>query len=100
MSAQKQVPASLELTKVYDSTLLTSTAVYLINGSQYRFLCRDAFASVNSPQYIFEPLPGQRKKSTLTLNHKQLLSKVYEVPNFKVSPVKTTQPSVQTSLFD
>jgi len=95
----------LELKKVYDSTSLKSTVAYHIDGYLYRFLCRDSFSPVNAPKYKFSPLPNQRRKTTITLNHKQLLTKVYEVPNYTITSASAdtaTEPkesNLQTSLF-
>lgn len=48
------------LIKVYDATLLSSSKVYQINGTLCRYL-GDA-GSIQHPQYLFLPLPNQRKK--------------------------------------
>src|SRR5579883_36854 len=92
----------LELKKVYDSTSLKSTVAYHIDCYLYRFLCRDAFSPVNAPKYKFSPLPNQRRKSSVTVNHKQLITKVYEVPNYTISSnaTDTEEAQMQTSLFN
>ncbi len=89
-----------ELKPVYDSTLLRCNATYQIDGCLYRFLGKDPYCSINAPKYIFSPAPGQRRKSNLVINHRQLLLKVYEVPNLLTSSNTTvTKTSVQMSLF-
>jgi|GEM_PF-805606 hypothetical protein len=89
-----------QLNRVYDSTLLTSTATYQIDGRLYRYLGRDPYASIQSPKYRFKPLSGQKRRSDLVLNHRQLMLLVWEVPGMTVSQsAAVTEDSVQLGLF-
>lgn len=89
-----------QLNRVYDSTLLNSGITYQIDGCLYRFLHKDPYAKINAPKYEFQPLAGQKRRCNLTLNHRQLMAKVYEVEGMQVNRNATaTQESVQLSLF-
>ncbi|MEA5627399.1 hypothetical protein [Nostoc sp. UHCC 0251] len=50
----------LNLIKVYDATLLSSSKVYQIDGTLSRYLGDEG--TIQHPQYLFLPLPNQRKK--------------------------------------
>ncbi|MFN6487634.1 MAG: hypothetical protein RMY33_033245 [Nostoc sp. DedQUE03] len=49
------------LIKVYDATLLSSSKVYQINAILCQYL-GDA-GTIQHPQYLFSPLPNQRKQT-------------------------------------
>ncbi len=90
----------IQLNRVYDSTSLKSDATYQIDGCLYRFLYKDPYSSVNAPRYKFQAWVGQRRRSDLILNHRQLTSKVYEVEGMLASRnVTATDAAVQLSLF-
>lgn len=65
------------LIKVYDATLLSSSKVYQIDGTLSRYL-GDA-GTIQHPQYLFSPLPNQRKKASFRLNRNKLMNRCYEV---------------------
>ena len=64
---------------VYDSTALSKTKEYQINGYKYRFFCTDTSRRIGCEQFIFKPLAGQRVKATLKISRKQLSRKVSEI---------------------
>lgn len=85
---------------LHDSTLLTTSAVYRIDAGFYRFILKDPYASLNAPRYIFRPLPGQRRKADLVLNHKRLVSRVYRIDGMKANANITVKSDhIQLSLF-
>jgi len=89
-----------KLNRVYDSTLLTSSATYQIDGCLYQYLGKDPYGSIKSPKFRFKPLAGQRKHCELVLNYKQLILRAYEVEGMKVNcNASATDSSVQLSLF-
>jgi hypothetical protein len=89
-----------EPTLVYDSTLLKTSAVYQIEGCLYRFLWKDPYSTISAPKYVFRPINGQRRQKDLSINRRQLLSRVYEVPGMQVqSNATASESSVQLGLF-
>ena len=68
-----------DLMPVYDSTSLSKTKEYQINGYRYRFFCTDTSRRIGCEQFIFKPVAGQRVKATLTISRKQLSRKVSEI---------------------
>ena len=92
------------LTKVYDATLLSRRSTYQIDGRLYKFLGSDPYANIQSPQYKFRPLAGQKRRSDLVLNHRKLMALVYEVPGMQVfhnasaTDVQTAE-GIQLALF-
>ena len=69
----------MDLMPVYDSTALSKTKEYQINGYKYRFFCTDTSRRIGCEQFIFKPLAGQRVKATLKISRKQLSRKVSEI---------------------
>ena len=89
-----------QLNRIYDSTLLKSTATYQIDGCLYHYAGQDPYATIQAPKYKFIPLAGQRRRSDLVLNRTKLLTRVYEVEGMTVSRnATTTDTSVQLGLF-
>ncbi len=69
----------MDLMPVYDSTSLSKTKKYLINGYKYRFFCTDTSRRIGCEQFLFKPFGGQRVKATLKISRKQLSRKVSEI---------------------
>ncbi|BAY11032.1 hypothetical protein NIES2098_42090 [Calothrix sp. NIES-2098] len=55
---------------VLDSTLLSASKIYLIEGHLYRYSHKSG--TIQAPQFHFYPLGGQRRKASLTLNKNRL----------------------------
>ena len=85
------------LSRVYDSTLLTQAKVYQIDRTLYQFLYRTG--TIQHPKYHFHPLAGQRKKADLLLNHKTLTTRCYEVSGMSTNVSVISQESLQLALF-
>ena len=69
----------MNLIPVYDSTALSKTKEYQINGYKYRFFCTDTSRRIGCEQFLFKPIEGQRVKATLKISRKQLSNKVSEM---------------------
>ncbi|MBW4635401.1 MAG: hypothetical protein KME30_26960 [Iphinoe sp. HA4291-MV1] len=79
-------------------TLLTQSKTYSIDGVLYRYLYSSS--SIKYTQYLFRPLPAQRKTADLQLNKSKVLRKVYEVPSLYGQHRATmTSTAIQQSLF-
>ncbi len=85
------------LNRVYDSTLLSKSSVYQIDRTLYQYLYQEG--TIKAPQYVFRPLSGQRKKADLTLNHKGLTTRCYEVSGMSTNVSVISQESLQLSIF-
>jgi len=85
------------LSRVYDSTLLTNSKVYQIDRTLYQYLYKTG--TIQHPKYHFRPLSGQRKKADLLLNHKALTTRCYEVSNMSTNASVISQESLQLSIF-
>lgn len=85
------------LNRVYDSTLLSKSKVYQIDRTLYQYLYQTG--TIKAPQYVFRPLSGQRKKADLTLNHKALTTRCYEVGGMSTNVSVISQESLQLSIF-
>lgn len=87
-----------ELTLVSCPTLLTQSKTYQIDEILYRYLY--STDSIKHTQYIFRPLPNQKKRADLRLNKDKLLRKVYEVPGlYRQHRATATNGAIQQSLF-
>nr|WP_243147545.1 hypothetical protein [Scytonema sp. UIC 10036] len=88
----------MQLNRVYDSTLLSRSKTYSIEGILYRYLyCTD---KIKAPKYVFSPLAGQRRTADLELNRLKLYTRVYEVQGMSTNRNTTvTSDAVQMSLF-
>jgi hypothetical protein len=87
-----------ELTLVHCPTLLTQSKTYQIDGMLYRYLYSSD--SISHTQYIFRPLPRQKKRADLQLNRDKLLRKVYELPGlYRQHQATMTDRATQQSLF-
>jgi hypothetical protein len=79
-------------------TLLTQAKTYQIDGTLYRYLYSEG--SIKHTQYLFRPLPTQRKTADLKLNRDKVLRKVYEVPSlYRQHSATVTDTAIQQSLF-
>ncbi|WP_416212829.1 hypothetical protein [Nostoc sp. LEGE 12450] len=87
----------LNLIKVYDSTLLSSSKVYQINGTHCRYLGDEG--TIQHPQYLFLPLPNQRKKASFRLNRSKLMTRCYEVEGMTYNKPVVQDNSQQLQLF-
>ncbi|MBD2415703.1 hypothetical protein FACHB389_25710 [Nostoc calcicola FACHB-389] len=85
------------LSRVYDSTLLTNSKVYQIDRTLYQYLFKTG--TIQHPKYHFRPLSGQRKKADLLLNHKALTTRCYEVNGMSTNARVISQESLQLSIF-
>jgi hypothetical protein len=85
------------LSRVYDSTLLTNSKVYQIDRTLYHYLFKTG--TIQHPKYHFRPLDGQRKKADLLLNHKALITRCYEVSGMIINARVISQSSLQLSIF-
>lgn len=85
------------LIKVYDATLLSSSKVYQINGTLCRYL-GDA-GTIQHPQFLFSPLPNQRKKASFPLNRNKLMTRCYEVEGMVYEKPVVQDNSQQLQLF-
>ncbi|RCJ42495.1 hypothetical protein A6770_34620 [Nostoc minutum NIES-26] len=79
-------------------TLLTQSKTYSIDGILYRYLYSNG--TVKHTQYMFRPLPRQRKSADLQLNRDKVLRLVYEVPSlYNQHQATQTATAIQQSLF-
>lgn len=78
--------------------MLSKSLVYSIDGYLYQFRHSDPYARTDFPQYVFKPLVGQRRKADLTLNRRQLTTKVYEVEGMQARNTEVEGNSVQMKL--
>ncbi|WP_322720729.1 hypothetical protein [Nostoc sp. ChiQUE02] len=85
------------LSRVYDSTLLTNSKVYQIDRTLYQYLYKTG--TIQHPKYHFRPLAGQRKKADLLLNYKALTTRCYEVSGMSTNARVISQESLQLSIF-
>ena len=77
------------LIKVYDATLLSSLKVYQINGTLCRYL--GDTGTIQHPQFLFSPLPNQKKKASFRLNRNKLMTRCYDGS-------KTPEPTLASRL--
>ncbi len=85
------------LIKVYDATLLSSSKVYQINGTLSRSLGDEG--TIKHPQYVFLPLPNQKKKASFRLNRNKLMTWCYEVEGMVYQKPVAQDNSQQLQLF-
>jgi hypothetical protein len=64
----------MQLERIYEPSQLSKLKVYQLNGTLYRFTCKCPYARIDRPQWLFEPLTGQRTKATLKLNSGKIRS--------------------------
>jgi hypothetical protein len=86
-----------KLVRVYDATLLSSSKVYQINGTLCRYLGDSG--TIQHPQFLFSPLPNQRKKASFQLNRNKLMSRCYEVEGMTYNKPMVQDNSQQFQLF-
>ena len=85
------------LSRIYDSTLLTQSKVYQIDRNLYQYLYKTG--TIRAPKYHFRPLAGQRKKVDLIINHSTLINRCEEVVGMSVNVSVISQESLQLALF-
>jgi hypothetical protein len=92
---------NLSLEPIYEPAQLSTRKVYQIKGTLYRFLYKCPYSRADHPQWCFEPLPGQRKSTTLKLNQNKVRSGIYEVPGMVASRKSEviSNDAIQQSLF-
>ncbi|MBU7586200.1 MAG: hypothetical protein KAF91_25600 [Nostoc sp. TH1S01] len=76
----------MKLNPVFEPKTLSQSKVYLIDGTQYRYVRTDG--NGKSIKYVFSPLPNQRKTSELSLNSTKLGIKCQEVEGMTYEPPK------------
>ncbi|MGI2904755.1 hypothetical protein [Tolypothrix sp. VBCCA 56010] len=87
----------MQLHQVWDSTLLSSSKCYQIDGVLYRYLYKTD--SIKHPQYVFRPQPGQRKSTDLKLNRNKLTTRCYEVEGMTIKAEVVDNNAIQMKLF-
>lgn len=90
-------PMETNLIKVYDTTLLSLSKVYQINGTLCRYLGNTG--TIQHPQFLFSPLPNQRKKASFSLNRNKLITRCYEVEGMVYQKPVVQDNSQQLQLF-
>jgi hypothetical protein len=85
------------LSLVYDSTSLSTSKVYQIDRILYQYL--DTTGTREHTKYQFRPLSGQRKKADLSINHKTLINRCYEVEGMNTNASQANQEALQLSIF-
>ncbi|MBE9036044.1 hypothetical protein [aff. Roholtiella sp. LEGE 12411] len=88
---------SINLIRVYDTTLLSSSKVYQVDGIFYRYLGDSG--TIQHPQFLFSPLPNQKKKASLRLNRNKIITRCYEVEGMIYSKPTVQDNSQQLQLF-
>ncbi|QIR41920.1 hypothetical protein HCG51_35175 (plasmid) [Tolypothrix sp. PCC 7910] len=79
-------------------TLLTQSKTYSIDGVLYRYLYSSD--SIKHTQYLFRPLPAQRKTADLQLNRDKVVLRVYEIPLlYRQHRATMTTTAIQQALF-
>ncbi|MBD2468803.1 hypothetical protein [Nostoc sp. FACHB-145] len=76
----------MKLNSVFDPKTLNQSKVYLIDGTQYRYVRTDG--SGQNSKYVFSPLPNQRKSSEISFNSTKLGIKCQEVEGIVYQPPK------------
>ena len=88
-----------DLEPVFSGSDLKQGAVYQIKGTLYRYLYKDVYRSPEYPLYKFQILPGQRKRTDISLNKNSIRS-AYLVPGCKAQQVSSVSSHhIQLSLF-
>ncbi|MBC1238639.1 MULTISPECIES: hypothetical protein [Nostoc] len=86
----------MKLNPVFEPNTLNTSKVYMIEGTQYRYV--QAHSSGKNIKYVFSPLPNQRKTSEISLNSTKLTIKCQEVKGMTYQPTKE-QNVVQMGLL-
>lgn len=58
------------LRPIYDTTELSQHDTYLINDCKYKY--RTTIDASHAKQYVFTPLPGQKRKANIKLSRNKL----------------------------
>ncbi|MBW4571687.1 MAG: hypothetical protein KME31_27810 [Tolypothrix carrinoi HA7290-LM1] len=78
--------------------LLSQSQTYSIDGTLYQYMHHTD--SIQHRQYLFRPLPRQRKTADIQLNTSKVLLMVYEVPRlYRQHHATMTTEAIQQSLF-
>jgi hypothetical protein len=85
------------LSRVYDSIILSTKKVYQIDRRLYQYLYKTG--TIRAPKYHFRPLAGQRKKTDLVINYSTLINRCEEVVGMSVNVSVISQESLQLALF-
>jgi hypothetical protein len=89
-----------QIIPIYDPSELSQRKVYQISGTLYRYTGKCPWARIGHDKWTFEPMPGQRKTTTLKLNRDKVRHGIYEVPGMVATRTGTvTGESIQQSLF-
>jgi len=86
----------MKLKPVFEPKTLSQSRVYLIDGTQYRYLRTEGGGK--HIKYVFSPLPNQRKTSEVSLNSIKLTIRCQEVEGMTYQPLKE-QNVVQMGLL-
>ncbi|MBD2451854.1 hypothetical protein H6G76_32990 [Nostoc sp. FACHB-152] len=86
----------MKLNPVFETKTLSQSKVYLIDGTQYRYVQTES--SGKNSKYVFAPLPNQRKTSEIFLNSTKLGIKCQEIEGQTYEPPKE-QTVVQMGLL-
>ncbi|MFN6569854.1 hypothetical protein [Dendronalium sp. ChiSLP03b] len=76
----------MKLNPVYEPRTLNQSQVYMIEGTQYRYLRTEG--NGQNAKYVFLPLPNQRKISEISLNSTKLAIKCQSVEGMTCQPPK------------
>ena len=89
------------LEPIFDTSQVSATKVYQIKGKLYRYLHQDPYCRSDHPQWIFEPLSGQKSKASIKVNISKIRSGcISEVVGAVASPKsEVTVLGIQQSLF-
>ncbi|BAZ37473.1 hypothetical protein NIES4101_33950 [Calothrix sp. NIES-4101] len=90
-----------QLDPVYDASQLSKLKIYQYKGVLYRYLCKCPYARNTYPQWIFEPLAGQRSKVNIKLNSNKIRSGSIAECTGMLATAKSqvTQSGIQQTLF-
>jgi hypothetical protein len=88
---------TINLIRAYDPTLLSSSKVYQVDGTFYRYLGETG--TIQHPQFRFSPLPNQKKKASLQLNRNKLMTRCYEIEGMVYNKPTVQDNSQQLQLF-
>ncbi|WP_313931989.1 MULTISPECIES: hypothetical protein [Nostoc] len=86
----------MKLNPVFEPKTLNYSKVYLIDGTQYRYVRTEG--SGKHIKYVFSPLPNHRKTSEVSLNSTKLGIRCQEIEGIVYQPPKE-QTVVQMGLL-
>lgn len=89
------------LEAIYDTSQVSATKVYQIKRKLYRYLHQDPYCQSAHPQWIFEPLSGQKSKATIKVNINKIRSGcISEVVGAVASPRLEASDKGMSAKFD